>query len=113
MVYDDQFYREAEPQVTLSHSMNAGIGVLARKAFEKHIESSEKLERLWRTASDDKLHSVDVFVQIYSDKSQTSLTADGFLFRLLHLTLLKVSEKLRTLSILSESGGLGYFSTQR
>ncbi|NJK52916.1 MAG: hypothetical protein HC936_08975 [Leptolyngbyaceae cyanobacterium SU_3_3] len=111
-VNNDDFYHEPGPQVPQSHPMNAKLGVFARDAVEQHIKSSEMLESIWNIGSHDKWKSVVGCVQLYSDKSQTSLKAGGLTFYPLHITLMNFSEKIRRLQIMSGATVLGYLPVE-
>lgn len=79
-VHDDEFYYGPSSQAPRPHLVNDDVGVLAREAVEEQIERSKKQESIWKIASDDKLQLVVECVQIYSNKSQTSLKAGGITF---------------------------------
>lgn len=100
-VLDDEFYRGLGPQVSLLHPVNGDIGVSACEAVGEHKKSSEMLQPIWNTAPNDDLQLFFGRIQIWSAKSQTLLNADGLTFYPLHMKLLRFSEWMEQLQILS------------
>ena len=78
-----------------SHPLNAAIGLSAIPLVEKAVKSSSDPEVLWETAKCDGTQSMVGCLQVYSDKSVTSLTSHSFVFYPLHLTLINFSEERR------------------
>lgn len=60
--------------------MNAQIGVDACIAVESAFEARLNLNIVWNENESDQVQSIVAWLQFYSDKSQTSMSADSYSF---------------------------------
>lgn len=86
---------------TVTHPMNSNIGVFGGRAVKEQIELSQKRDVFWRTISLHGEQSGVGAIQVYSDKSQTTLGAHALFFYPLHVTLLNFTEEWRRANISS------------
>ena len=77
------------------HPMIAKLGTECVPAVQKHIMESISKEDTWRTKEKCGEQSFVGMVQLYSDKTCTSLKASALQFYPLHITLLNFSEDHR------------------
>lgn len=98
---DTEIYFQAEPKILKFHPMSAAVGASTCDAVERHMKCSTRLHFVSKTAEDDSTQFVVGCVQIFSNKSQTSLKAGGLRFNPLYITLLDFTDHMRRLQILS------------
>ena len=88
--------RHADPSKDdFSHPLMAELGTYGAYAVKKAIMGREESHIRWRTASHEGESSFVGMVQLYSDKSKTSLKESAFQFYPLHLALLNFSNEYR------------------
>lgn len=96
------------PHISSAHPMSAEISVSACGAVEQHINGSERLNSVWKTTDEENVHSVVGCVPIFNEKTRTTLKSGGLTFYRRHGTLLKFSERMRRVQILSGATVLAY-----
>lgn len=83
------------------HPLNSFIGKYACPAAERAIKQDCDSSVSWKTYAEDGVQSAIGCLQIFSDKSQTSLKAGSLVFYPLHVTLLNFTEEWRRAHITS------------
>lgn len=90
------------------HPMMAELGKHGISAISNSIKGSTESDVLWYDCVSAIESSFVGLVQIYSDKSKTSLKESAFLFYPLHITLLNFSEEHRRKCIVNGSTFLAF-----
>lgn len=80
---------------TYSHPMNSQLGTKGEKAVRNAIMSCKEENVMWHDNENSAESSFAGMVQLYSDKSSTSLKQSSFQFYPMHVTLLNFSEQYR------------------
>ena len=88
------------------------MGVKAATLAQEIIKKSQNRCISWRTLAADGDESFIAMVQIYSDKSQTSLKTSALKFYPLHLTLFNFKEEWRRRVISSGESIIGYLPVE-
>lgn len=88
--------------------MNALIGVYACVAIERAVKSSLNPNVIWKEKESDQVQSTVGCPQLYSDKSQTLMSADLYFFYPLHITLLNFKENTSQKTIVLCSSIVAY-----
>ena len=97
---------------TRTHPMNSEMGVgAARKAIEE-IKCSSDPEVFWRNMKVHRSQSIMALLQLYSDKSQTSLSQNNFSFYPVHINFLNFKERVRREHISSGRSIFAYLPVQ-
>lgn len=99
---------QANESPLYTNPMRAELGQTASVAVQRAVQSSLDDKVIWKTMEHDGRQSFVGFVQIYSDKSATTLKARGFSFYPIHLVLLNFSTDLRSQLITSAATVVGY-----
>lgn len=94
-----------------SHPVAANLGKIGIKEIKSSIESSLNLDHVWYGAS-STAPSCPGFLQLYSDKSHSTLRALSFVFYPIHIVLLNFSEDIRKRLIVSGKTIVGYLPTK-
>ncbi len=93
-----------------SHPMASKLGIEGHAAVMNAVQSSSEPNHIWYTNSIAK--SCPGFIQLYSDKSSTTLRASGFTFYPVHAVLLNFEESIRRRLIMSGKTILGYLPSK-
>lgn len=80
---------------TYTHPLNSVIGQKSFRVAEVEIKASQNRDICWRTLGRDGEQSCIGGLQLFSDKSQTSLKAGALSFYPLHVTLVNFLEDWR------------------
>lgn len=88
---------------TVCHPMNGNVDSTAFLAASKRIKSSFEHSVSQKYRHIDGFQSVVMCLQIFSDKSQTSLSAEAIQFYPLHVTLQNVKENARQKHALNDA----------
>lgn len=88
--------------------MNDRIGADACDGVELAVQSCHNHNVIWKKEEKDKVQSVVGCLQLYSEKSQTSLSAAPYAFHPLHITLLYFSKEMRRKQIVFGSSVVSY-----
>lgn len=94
----------------LSHTVNTQIGVGACLSVERTVKRSLNLSVIWKEEGNDKIEFVIGFLQIYLDKSQTSMSTDSYFFYSLHIMLHQFNENIKQKGIALLSSIVAYLS---
>lgn len=78
-----------------SHPMNASLGVNGEAIMKQYVMSNKNSSGMWHDGKDTREKSFAGMVQLYSDKSRTSLKESSFQFYPMHVNLLNFSEQYR------------------
>lgn len=84
-----------------SHPMMAELGKYGEKAVRDTVMSRSEQDIMWHDETNSTERSFAGMIQLYSDKSQTSLKESSFQFYPMHMTLLNFSEQDRRQNIVS------------
>lgn len=84
---------------SISHAINAEVGSKVCLAVEKSIKCSEDLSHSWKTIGSNGTKSSVGSHQIFSGKTQVSLSAGALQFHQLHLILSNFLEDRRRMPI--------------
>ena len=77
------------------HPMNAALGMKGEETVKKAVMSNKNSHAMWHDSRDTSHQSFAGMVQLYSDKSRTSLKESSFQFYPLHVNMLNFSEQYR------------------
>lgn len=83
------------PSEEYSHPLNSGIGRNVLPLAEDYIQRHTNNDVRWHSIHSDGEQSCIGCLQLFSDKSQTSLSAGAFKFYPIHITLLNFTETTR------------------
>lgn len=78
-----------------SHLLNSDIERFACTAVQKEVKRSLDVNVMWHSFDSSYGASAVGYIQVYSDKSQTSLAADSLKFSPLRVILLNISDERR------------------
>lgn len=98
---NDIILQPAETIDIRTHPMNSNLGVKAVKKVIAAIKLSTDDSVFWRNRNEHDTESFVALVQLYSDKTQTSLNQSSFSFYPIHLNLLNFKESFRRENISS------------
>ena len=95
-----------------SHPMLAELGTKCEPIVREEIMQSVNKEEMWRNAEKSGEQSFVGMIQLYSDKSRSSLKDSAFQFYPLHVTLLNFSESYRRNCIQNGSTNIAFLPVQ-
>lgn len=88
--------------------MNAMLGKEMCPAVENEIKGNSDPSVFWNCLKTDGIESIVGAIQVFSDKSQMTLSSDSVQFYTLHLTLLNLRNETHTRHINSGSSVISY-----
>lgn len=91
-----------------THVMNSELGCVAAPLVQRAVQTSTDCGVSWRTKQRDGEESFVGFLQLYSDKSQTSMKSSAFSLYPFHATLLNLTEDARREQIVSGRSVVAY-----
>ena len=97
------FFQSPEPNGKFNHPMTADLGQSGLKAVSSAVMRSLDDENMWHNEINSNESSFVGLVQVYSDKSKTSLKESAFQLYPLHATLLNFHEEYRRKCIVNGS----------
>lgn len=85
----------------ITHPLNSRLGNEAFPCAEAYIKSHSNIDVIWMDSATDNEQSFIAGLQLFSDKSQTSLSSGSVQFYPLHVTLLNFTEEYRRRHIMN------------